>query len=450
MACRKNAYRGMVEMSEHLEKQREEQARRREDLERQQRERWTPSSLLERCCTQWLAHGPHQMVLSGPSSIMSSTTYRGCSGCAKEHPKIALAFDNGTATAELSHGFDAFVQYFDGLREATRLKTLRYKLGGDLSSHHEALKSKFGRHLVTIDPKALSASKRHYERMLEQDDQKQAVKRQRTLGEAAPTELLDSILEICYNNSLRELLDIADIAWMRTSSRVIAKYAAKMAMDRMSSIKLTLLPLVPKRDEHPKCSIFGNFEARGRRHLTADLNPNDCGSRWRCNDGVFTMAVENQDEIWAKISIYLERKGSTIVEKDILFGRLNRLEVLKYGINTSPFHPETGGDEIEWDAPSQTQQGGEFGTLQGECEFRCDSEEYRIDVTSVQFTFTDLLGVYLRIKLRQAKEDYMLSPVRRPADKAYIKNLAESARMAPGNAGSFRGMFGWDRVYGTQ
>ena len=68
-------------------------------------------------------------------------------------------------------------------------------------------------------------------------------------------------------------------------------------------------------------------------------------------------------------------------------------------------------------------------------------------IASVQFTFTDLLGVFLRMKLSKAKQDYALSPLKRPADKAYIKNLAESARMAPGNAGSFRGMFGWDRVY---
>ena len=440
MACRKNAYRGMVEMSEHLEKQREEQARRMEDLERQQRERWTPSSLLERCCIKWLAHGPHQMVLSGPSAIMSSTTYRGCSGCSKEHPRITLAFDNGMATAVLSHGFDAFVQYLDGVKEAIRLSPLRYNLGGDLSSHHEALKSKFGRHLVSVDPKALSASKRHFERMLEQDDRKQAAKRQRTLGEAAPTEVLDNILEICYNNSLGEFLDIADIAWMRTSSRVIAKFAAKMAMDRMSSIQLSLLPWVPGRSF---CPIGGRFEARERTCLTADLNPSDCGSRWRCNDRVFTVAVENQG---AKISIYLEKEGSTIVENDILFGHsLSRLEVLKYDIKK--YDPEVGGDGNRWDAPSQTQRIGDFGTLQGEYEFRCERDEYRIVIASVQFTFTDLLGVFLRMKLSKAKQDYALSPLKRPADKAYIKNLAESARMAPGNAGSFRGMFGWDRVY---
>ena len=436
MACRKNAYRGMVEMSEHLEKQREEQARRREDLERQQRERWTPSSLLEGCCIQWLAHGPHQMVLSGPSSIMSSTTYRGCSGCAKAHPKVTLAFDDEMATAELSHGFDAFNQYFDGLKEATRLSPLRYKLGGDLAGHHEALKSKFGRHLVVVDPKALSASKRHCERMLEQDDQKQAAKRQRALGEAAPTELLDSILEICYNSSLGELLDIADIAWMRTSSRVIAKYAAKMAMQRMSSINLSLVPLVPRRYAGPpSCHArHPGFKARKRRYLTTDSSPNDYGSRWRCKDRDFTLSFDNPDEPHVKVSIFLEKEGSSIPEKDILFGCLERLEVLNYVFG---FHPG-----VEWDARSQTQGVSELGTLQGNFTDDCEAE-----ITSLQFTFTDLLGVFLRKKLSKAKEVYMNSPLKKPADKAYIKNLAMAARMAPGNAESFRGMFGWDRIY---
>ena len=91
MACRKNAYRGLTEMSEYLEKQNEEQSRQQLEFDAEQRKIWTPPSLLERCCLQWLACGPHRMVRSGGN--LAAVTSRGCSGgCSKEHPKITLDF----------------------------------------------------------------------------------------------------------------------------------------------------------------------------------------------------------------------------------------------------------------------------------------------------------------------------------------------------------------------
>ena len=91
MACRKNAYRGLAEMSEYMEKQNEEEARSQRAFDEEQRKIWTPPSLLERCCIPWLASGPHRMVRTGGN--MAAVTSRGCSGCcSRDHPKITLDF----------------------------------------------------------------------------------------------------------------------------------------------------------------------------------------------------------------------------------------------------------------------------------------------------------------------------------------------------------------------
>jgi hypothetical protein len=250
MACRKAAYRAMTELSEFNQKQQEKAAEKLAAIEKELRRSWTPTELFDVCCVPWLADGAEVM---GHKHLGN----RGCSGgCGKEHPRISLDFvykkenDEQQSVASLSHALDPFVEHFEELCRqglATRkISSSEYYLTGSLQTHVERLqqRAQFGFHLVKVSPKALAASKRAHERQMEQEELLQATKKRKIRGPAANDDLLESVLEICYNHCLLDHLDLAEIAWMRLSCKTMAKIAAKMASSRLKQSRLSYSILV--------------------------------------------------------------------------------------------------------------------------------------------------------------------------------------------------------------
>lgn len=442
-------------MSEYLERQNEEAACQQRIHEEEQRKIWTPPSILEQCCLQWLSHGPYQMIRNGSSMV--SVTSRGCSGCSKAHPKITLGFnddDTGVATASVSHALDPFAHFFENLQESSQENALEYRLNGLLSNHYERIKQKFGAHMVSVEHKALVASQRAYKRQLEQNDLEQAEKKRKVLGDAAPVNLLESVLEISYNHSLRDLLDIADIAWMRTSCKAMGRIAARMASHRMRAVKLSYTAFIPTCDSDLNGFEMCDppFRPLSPRAISTDISVLCPGEpqksiRWSyCKD---------DDPSDIRIEVYIDRERSAIPEKCTLFdGHSNHLEVAAYLIESRNFQKE---GEIR-DAQSNVQN---CVNMEGSLKYRVNScslddrflgyttSHGEMSLQSIAFTFNDFLGVYLRMRLHAAKQKYNSSKIKNPADKIYIKALAKAAREAPGNVDSFRSMVGWENVYGA-
>lgn len=436
-------------MSEYLEKQHAEEARHRRAFEEEQRKVWTPPSLLEKCCMQWLAHGPTRTVRSG--SNLASVAYRGCCGCLKEHPKIALDFMEGVATASISHAFDPFVQLFTQLPEAVKVQPLTYQLkNGLLSDHYETIKQKVGAHLVSIEPKALAASRRYYEKQLEQNEMQREAKRRKVLGGAAPTDVLLTVLEICYNHSLCDHLDVADIAWMRTTCKSsMGKIAARMARDRMRGIKLSYTSYSPSWD-----TDFDGFEMNDppHRRLLRDTTTASLAALCpRDPQQPISWDYSGDNPSHVRIEVHLDKKeNSDIPERRVFFSKYTKhLEVARYLIDSRQFH-----EEGVYKSFSQVQNRDEEGSLEyrvtlcvlDENFFGRTSSHGKINLESVKFTFGDLLGVYVRMKIYKAKQKYNRSPIKNPVDKSYIKALAKATREAPGNVNSFSGMEGWDHI----
>ncbi|KAL7540720.1 hypothetical protein ACHAWF_006769 [Thalassiosira exigua] len=441
MACRKNAYRGMVEMSEYLEKQSEEAARHRRAFEAEQRRIWTPPSVSEGCCLDWLAHGPHRAIRTGGNLLASVASSRGCGGCSKAHPRIALAADGegASATAALSHALDPWTRFFEGASDATRVRPLTYRLDGLLSDHRERIEGAFGSHLVTVDRGALAASRRARERRLARDDERRAAKRRKALGDAAPADLLARALEVCRHHSLRDHLDVADIAWMRTSCKAMGRIAARMARDRMRGVELTYRGAVST----------GRCHCNGRDKPFGKLSRVD-------NDDLFVfrpevpLAIDWSGRIrdeFLRIDIVLDqRRLADMPENRLLFpeaSKRQRLAVTKYFIEIRDIISlRDGGELFKIQSNVQSRPMRREASNVGSC-MSADRSHGEIGLRTVAFAFHDFLGVYVRKKLAAAKQKYNSSQVKNPADKAYIKALAKAAREAPGNADSFRGMEGW-------
>jgi len=164
---------------------------------------------------------------------------------------------------------------------------------------------------------------------------------------------------------------------------------------------------------------------------------------WRCCGDNDVLSI-------IRIEIYLNMDQSAIPERSILFENHywhDNLEVARYQIDSRNFREE--GEVFKGQSNVQEESLGYRVT-----SFDLDeslpgitSSQGKIILQSIVFTFDDLLGVYVRMRLYNAKREYSLSTIKKPADKAYIKALAKAAREAPGDARSFRGMAGWDSVY---
>eukprot|EP00578_Thalassiosira_sp_NH16_P032780 CAMPEP_0181082046 /NCGR_PEP_ID=MMETSP1071-20121207/3416_1 /TAXON_ID=35127 /ORGANISM="Thalassiosira sp., Strain NH16" /LENGTH=484 /DNA_ID=CAMNT_0023163613 /DNA_START=311 /DNA_END=1763 /DNA_ORIENTATION=- len=484
MACRKNAYRGLTEMSEYMEKQNEEEGRRQRAFDEEQRKYGRRPPFWNGAASRGsLASGPHRMVRTGGND-MASVSSRGCGGCcSKDHPRITLDFieEDGVATASISHALDPFVHYFGKLpgtvettassqkisssssrhhhRHPPPSSPRTYELRGLLSEHRAALVRKFGAHLVSVEHGALAASQRSHEGELERDDATRAAKKRRVMGEAAPAALLDGVLEICYaNRTLGDNLDLADIAWMRTSCRAMGRIAARMARDRMGSVRLSYR-IAPVWVEDG--SSLGGMDSQAR---TPNLRANNSTSphvlhpyepretiRWRARSRSNPLQIGIRlNPLMIGVRVYLERDHADVYENGVLFpGNADRLEVAKYDIITQ--HIENAGLGVYRARSNVQDQNNVEGSL--ECRVTaCALEDNstggtnsdgEMIVQSIAFTFDDLVGIYVRMKLHEAKKRYNSSSVKKPGERNYIKALAKAAREAPGNASSFRGMQGW-------
>lgn len=484
MACRKAAYRAMTELSEWMEKRREESDAESAVLEAEQRKIWTPANIFETCCVRWLADGAEVLGYRDRDG-------RGCSGgCGKAHPRVALDFRGGRAVAVLSHELDPFVRYFDDLCDRGLARRSpdddapsgrRYHLKGFLHTHADELKisSSFGTHLVKVSASALAASKRSHERQMECEEMEREAKRCKTRGPPADSDLLESALEVCYNHSLLNHLDLAEIAWMRLSCKTMAKVAARMASSRLQQIRLSYSVLVDGRLQFQEQNSWRTNE-RDEGCISVSSNSNTdrlvkkykvISSRlplsFRCLDGkkpgnfvpkeakdfeirldCDPSAIEIQNENSAckcqghLIRVYLEGTPTDaatgrLTEEDCLFS--DQLEIARHRIH--PRSAQVGvirhEPKFSYEVTSVQDDGPTDASVQRRGTFR---------LQAINFDFNDLLGIYVRKKLPLAKRRMQEIKQKRPvtrSEKRYVKALAEAARESPGSSWAFEGMKGW-------
>jgi len=487
MGCRKNAYRALTEMSEWMEAQREKNEEKFKALAEAQRKFWTPASVFDGCCSKWLADGPE--IQPSGYQAGSSLAAKGCSGaCGKGHPRITLEWKNkpGAAVATVSHDLDPFVKYFEELchggfaRKSERNK-MHYELKGFLKEHMDKLEQSapFGMHLVKVTSSALAASQRAHKRHLEREELEQHTKRRKMQGESVNSILLEQVLEICYNHSLLQHLDVAEIAWMRLSCRTMSKVAVRMAKARMQSVKLSYSVLfngrvVPEtmhvnRPEesfgeeswggvcdkkisgtHVERYIVGlPFRLVLKESSYGVFHPeNDTRVNWQSPRLGLTEAndeeVDVSDYRGHVVRLFLEptltvtKKNEMVCplpEKDCLFSRL--VEIGRFPLESADMK-QSGelSSKIVYHVENYVEE-NDSKTIQ------CAGD---ISIQSVKFGFEDLLGVYVCKKLPMAKAKMHEIQQQRPATRAekhYVKALAKAAREAPVSLRDFVGFEGW-------
>ncbi|CAB9520454.1 expressed unknown protein [Seminavis robusta] len=554
MACRKAAYRAMTELSEFMEAQQQEADAKQASLEAEQRRVWTPSAIFEQCCSQWLAYGPEISVHNNRGGGISNSS-QGCSGvCGNAHPKITLDYSDG-ATAVLSHPLDPFLRYFDDLCQqglASKTETNKedgkpstgsttssslysYALSGFLDDHVTKLQqqqSMFGSHLVKVSSGALAASRRAKDQFLEQQELEREAKRRKTQGPAATTNLLDSVLQICYESgNLLEHLDVAEISWMRLcGNQTMAKFAARMATHRLhKQMKLSYSVLINGRhtrvheghctqDEVP--DRLCKTGSQGPRFATwavayhvldtrmplvmqqpqpQSQQPDNNGTstsattkqstattfvpkqtqefEWQAPtfDGLHTSPGGNTQDVPESFRGYLIRvfleppDDPKLPETNCLFSTSGPLEVARVRVHSEMLQQEGihTKEKLVYRIVSNnsnnctstaTCEPGSTGTIstappaaapvatESAKPTTAQNNHNTLSVQSIQFTFTDLLGIYVRKKLPMAKRKFQEMKQQRPAtrcEKEYVKGLAKAARDAPGRAAAFQGMRGW-------
>jgi hypothetical protein len=466
MACRKNAYRGMVEASEWNQKQQEERNVILAKEENEQRTFWTPTLVFDACCTQWLKHGREVYGHTNNRALI-----QGCSGgCGKDHPRITLDYQKTEgAIAVLSHNLDPFVKYFDSLvsQNLARRKNDNnggnfnnercYFLTGYLSTIKENLErstTNFDSHLIKVSPAALAASRRAHERYTEQEELEQEFKR-RKITEQFPVvdnDLLVSVLDVCHQHcSFRDHLDLVEIAWMRISNKIFARYAAKTASSRIRQLRLSYSVLLEggteEEDDHRRdvedqgrnCYVVSQYCSRNLHTVISSRLPLNA-----LENHVFVPDDETKefdfsvDEISSDprllIRVYLEGGANTnlscLPETDCLYSDL--LEVARFYFNPCEIDREGiyTSSNFKYNVRSLTQtDGGKTG---------------KFSLQSFQFEFRDFLGIYVRKKLPKAKENLQEIKKKRPiTTKEYVKAIAKAARESPGNSQAFQGMKGW-------
>jgi hypothetical protein len=534
MACRKAAYRAMTELSEWME---EQQAQAEEILaatKEEQRKVWTPTDLWEQCCTPWLAHGPEISMCATSSRTGFSNNSKGCSGgCGKDHPRVTLEFalvshDDGKqhqqAVATLSHALDPFVNYFvslckEGLASPCAYdddddddKT-RYYLTGYLHIHLEKMhkEAPFPSHLIKVSRNAVDASKRVQERYMEyqEESKRQAKKRKMQLQDPfSNMPLLDSVLDICYNNqTLQHHLDLADIGWMRTSCKVMAKYAARLASLRMKQIRLSYSVLGnptidANRDSLTNMIYVDTNEREGRPHVLFigynhwrytvlssrlplisslllddhDDNNSKVATALRAPE-VFVPQEYKEFDINAHrsflVRVYLDHNvaaGDTFPEKNVSFSVAPPLEVLRSCIDAPwllPSEPRVPTPRyttykistiVDHGASSLTQNDQQATTAADRnsnaptTDQTTGSEQQhwqrggKFHVKSIKFDFNDLHSMYVRKKLTLAKlklEEIKKKRSATFAEKNYVKALAKAAREAPEHVRAIEFFRGW-------
>lgn len=475
MGCRKAAYRGMVEMSEWMEEQAEQKAATLEAMEKKQREIWTPNDIYEQCCTLWLVRGSFGCPF-------------GSTVCGKAHPRITLGFQEYTETtitnsltsvvvASLSHGLDPFLKYFDSLccqDKATKSKTpLTYFLYGFLSTHISTLSTQFGSHFIEVKATALAASRKAHKRQMDQDEE-EGKKRQRRKQGALTSCLLERVLDVCYYHCLLEHLDWVEIAWMMSSGcKPLVHIAERMASKRLQQVRLTYSVLV---NGHHSTSIDNNdeghvFSSLSQRHEWYTVIASRLPLFFAEKKELFVPTIstdrflfgrkstqeDEHNQLGHLIRIYLEdgsASNSQTPEHNFLFARndfkTKPLEVARYRIGSCGIletHPNiiyriVEPSLIESDNTSVAVNNNDDSALQE----NNDSSLVSLSLEGIPFDFQDLFGIYVRKKLRHAKQNLQFIAQNRPvtrAEKEYVKALAKAAREAPRNARDFQQWQGW-------
>lgn len=489
MGCRKNAYRALTEMSEWMEAQREKSEEKAKALAAAQRKLWTPASVFDQCCSKWLADGPEIQ----PSGCKAGSTMaaKGCSGaCGKEHARVLLEWNThrGVAVASVSHKLDPFVNYFEGLcREGFAKKSdsneLCFELNGFLKEHVDKMEQSvpFGMHLVKVTPEALAASQRAHKRHLEQEELIQQAKRRKLQANVSVNlSLLEQVLQICYDHSLSDHLDIAEIAWMRLSCKAMARVAAQMAKARMHSLKLSYSILLNGRvvpesrhvnrrestfgeeiwgevcdkkisDTHVERYILG-LPSRQilKEHCTGIFHP-DSDTRvtwqspklslWGAGYGEFAV-TEYRGNV---VRLYLEpvpaqangqESSCHLPEKECLFSSL--VEIGRFSLDPANMKngPGTLSTTVEYHVEGFTEDNTTTAT------------QYKgnISIRRVRFGFSDLLGIYVCKKLPTARAEMRDKGRQRPvtrSEREYVKALAKAARESSVSVRDFVGFEGW-------
>ena len=488
MGCRKNAYRALTEMSEWMEAQREKNEEKLKALAEAQKKLWTPAVVFDRCCSKWLADGPE--IQPSGYQAGSALAAKGCSGaCGKGHPRITLEWKSKqcTAVATVSHELDPFIKYFQelcdqGLAKTSASNKMHYELKGFLKEHVDRLEQSapFGMHLVKVSSSALAASQRAHKRHLEHEELEQEAKRRKMQGASENSVLLERILEICYNHSLPQHLDLADISWMRLSCKTMGKVAARMAKARMQYIKLSYSVLlngrivtetrhVNRREETFGEEVWGEAcdkKISGthveRYILGLPCRPllkeqpsgifrpdSDTRVKWQSpklslSEASHDEEVDATDYRGHVVRLFLEpvltetsknEMACLLPEKDCLFSSL----------------VEIGRFPLE---PADMKQSGELSSkivyhVENFVEnSSSDTVQYTGDISiqCVKFGFADLLGVYVCKKLPIAKAKMHEIQRQRPAtrmEKQHVKALAKAAREAPCSVRDFIGFEGW-------
>jgi len=460
MACRKAAYRAEIELSEWMQKKQEEADKKMARLETEIKETWTPPSILEDCCMLWLKDGPEILGIQGQGN-------KGCSGgCGKDHPRITLDFDDNKkkAVAVISHELDPFLNYFDELCRQGKAKNVeakqkdkskRYLLSGFLQAFSDDVKtSNLPDHLVKIPATALAASQRAHQRQMELDEEQRESKRRKLRGKTDYTNnsLLEAVLEVCWNHgTLLEHIDVAETAWMRLTSKTLAKFAARMARARMDKIvfsyRLRNNLGTYSGGDHLILWRGSGLNSESPRLETFDRDCNPCQFLFtpRTNKAISFcqyLHPDNAIQNTIEIIVFLERPSDQTdlcPEKESLFSR-HRLQVAshRFVINGSQEEAVSSENGFEYKLKIDHEgQGESNGAEKLKVTFALQSSE---------FDFKDLLGIYVRKKLPLEKKRMQENKAKRPvsrSEKAYVKALAKEARLAPGSADDFRGKEGW-------
>lgn len=212
----------------------------------EQRQKWLPRHVFNRCCVKWLADGPlsYEGEYDDPYSCRN-----GCRGdCGREHPTIELDFDTGRniTTATLTHPELApFRQYFQQCIDngtAWVRDRSSYDLNGFLRENQTKLRRQdnFGSHLVTIAAGALEASDAAQLQALEEPP----AKRPKTTGLENTSLFEDTMNVVNLSGTFEEDLDLFSIYNLRETSKFFRRMAMQIATNRLKTAKFYIMPLI--------------------------------------------------------------------------------------------------------------------------------------------------------------------------------------------------------------
>ena len=433
---------------------------------------------------------------------------KGCSGaCGREHPRIYLTWqsEEEKAMITLSHALDPFLTYLEDLVSRgvakrtdsplifeidcfvqeflqqwdTPLPPPRsmHKKQSTVTEHPASLPSSkfpnipiFGKHLVKVDAHSVEASfrsERAYKRRLQNEHE--ARRRCRQKGAPIEEDLLYQVLDICAQNSLGQILDTVEIAWMRcTGHPAMVKIAARLAKLRLQASAMTVqflwhgvlchgfpsnVPLrkrrrghIHKRDGETETEFLlaendmqcMTFTALGSPETTPRLLPSDkCGffspSRPDNERIEYTLSTSTPQPKPNLIRVFLECPDSC-----------RPVEVARYRLSGE----DLSRDGIIQVSATTSQSPSLF--LQNRIVHRREGDALGwtgyLSIQQMRFDFGDLLGIHVRRKLPLAFSKLQEIQCQRPAtrsERQYVKALAKAAREAPGTSSDFEGYEGW-------